>query len=440
MRLIEKIRWYRREHGIRALIVRGVEVLVRAKPLKSATEVNWLPARVQQYIGAGDGGAKFTSDLIDSRFPAIRPLPVYTAPGPKIRLNLVTDSINEGSLFGGVGTAILMAAVLANKRGAVLRIVTRTQAAAANGFSQVLECGGIQFKGNVEFAFVDVNDQSAQLDICDGDRFLTTSWWTTLSVLGSISPHKVDYLLQEDERMFYPHGDEWLRCNEVMMRKDIRFMINTELLFDHLVATGLTHLEKNARWFEPAFPSSIYFKNAGYAERPKYRLFFYARPNNYRNLFYRGIEVLDKAVAKNIINPDEWEIILVGKDVPKVILAGTLEPEIIPTMEWSEYGKFIRDIDLGFCLMATPHPSYPPLDLAASGAIVLTNKFGLKQDLSMYSENILLSDLDVNELVEGLQMGVARVSDAGLRTKRYAENRMARSWSESLAAAVDFLG
>lgn len=458
MPLRKKITWYLRTYGSKALLRRvllGRAALPKMLPStiqQSATRVqpettpesgplpvealavpSVAPVAVQQ-------PAISARVLISRQFDAIQPLPIFASVGPKARLNVVTDSINRGSLFGGVGTAVILSALLAERRGARLRIVTRRERADAEGFAQVLACNDVQFSGDVEFDCIRVGDRQARLPICDSDRFLTTSWWTTASVLGSIPANKVDYLLQEDERMFYPHGDERLRCREILDRRDIRFVINTELLYRHLIETGLGHLHENAMWFEPAFPKTMFNRDSAEKGEGKRRLFFYARPNNLRNLFYRGIEVLDKAVSEKLITPDEWEVVLVGKDVPAVLLGGVLKPQVLPTMGWRAYGEFIRSVDLGFCLMGTPHPSYPPLDLAASGAVVLTNKFGLKEDLHKYSDNIICSGLGVSALLDGLRMAIDRVRDDHMRLVAFQANRMSRSWSQTLAKAIEFLG
>lgn len=435
MNLIQKISWYYRNRGLGALITRV---------LKGREAAGALPLRSNQSAGHVQVPLKpnaviSVDQLLRLQFPSLQPLAVYTAPGPHFRLNLVTDSISKGSLFGGVGTAIILATLMVKRRGGKLRIVTRTQAPDEQGFAQVLECAGIDFPGNVEFVYADITDRKAQLDICDGDRFLTTSWWATASVLGSISPEKVDYLLQEDERMFYPAGDEWIRCNEILSRRDIRFIINTELLYRHLLSTGLDNLSKSGVWFEPAFPENVFgAKDREKKQGPKRRLFFYARPNNLRNLFYRGVEVLDKAVVSGLIDPKEWEIYFVGKDVPRIALGGFLEATRIPVMNWREYGSFISSIDVGFCLMATPHPSYPPLDLIAAGATVVTNKFGLKQDLGRYSDKILCCDTDVDALLAGLEIAIKSARKSG--DVNSDSSQLSRSWPSSLAAVIEHLG
>lgn len=442
MNLLEKIGWYYRHYGLRALLRKGLDVAGGAK--QAAARVGYLEGigtSAAAPVSIADPAVP-ASSLLAMQFSASQPLPVYTTPEDGGRLNLVTDSISRGHLFGGVATAILLAAQLAKARRARLRIVTRGQYADEAGFAQVLECNGIEFPGNVEFTLVGVGDRKAQLDVGEGDRFLTTSWWTTASVLGSVSASRVDYLLQEDERMFYAYGDEWLRCSEVLQRADIRYAINTSLLFEHLTATGLPHLRERGRWFEPAFPA-VHSRQAEIAvdgtggASGKRKLFFYARPNNLRNLFYRGIEVLDRAVSEGVIDPAVWDVVFVGKDVPSLLLGGVLRPIVLPTMGWQEYGDFIRSVDLGFCLMCTPHPSYPPLDLASAGKPVVTNRFSLKQDLSGYSPAIIACDMGVDDLLKGLRRGIAMASLPSERIP--GPNGLATSWQAALAPIVKFL-
>jgi hypothetical protein len=81
--------------------------------------------------------------------------------------------------------------------------------------------------------------------------------------------------------------------------------------------------------------------------------------------------------------------------------------------------------------MSTPHPSYPPLDLAASGAVVVTNKFGNKLDLSSYSQNIICADLDAEALLEALREGVALAQDNETRSRNFAANGLSGDWALS---------
>jgi hypothetical protein len=56
-------------------------------------------------------------------------------------------------------------------------------------------------------------------------------------------------------------------------------------------------------------------------------------------------------------------------------------------LDLAAYGALLRDSAIGLSLMLSPHPSYPPLDMAHLGMLVLTNRFGTK-DLAAWHENI----------------------------------------------------
>lgn len=368
--------------------------------------------------------------LVATRFPALQPISAFPVADSSRRLTIVTDSVGPSSLFGGVGTAILLGATLANRLEAKLRIITRTEPPSAAAAQRVLASNGVDLKGALEVAYAPHNS-SGDIPVSSNDLFLTTSWWTTRAVLGSVAPERVVALVQEDERMFYPFGDDRLRCAETLAESGIVTVVNSRLLFDHLAGDEqLVNIARDNLWFEPAFPGERPRQQRG----AKRRLFFYARPHNQRNLFWRGLQALDAAVAEGIFNPADWELYFVGRDVPIVELARGLVPVVSAPMEWGEYHSFIASMDAGFTLMDTPHPSYPPFDLAAAGAAVLTNTHPGKSSLSHFSENILVSPLGVDDLVEGLGRLARLAEDDRTREANRAADHIQRDWNAALAS------
>src|SRR5215204_573333 len=152
------------------------------------------------------GAASSVDDLIGSAFPLLRPLRVFPTPAKQgRRMTLVTDSLNEGSLFGGVGTSIVLVSLLAQRLDASLRIVTRRAPPNPANFGVVQRSQEVEFDRNIEFEFVPLVGHES-LPLHDRDFFLTTSWWSTWSTIRAVSPERVVYLIQEDERLFYPAG------------------------------------------------------------------------------------------------------------------------------------------------------------------------------------------------------------------------------------------
>lgn len=357
-----------------------------------------------------------------------KPLGVFTVPGGPPRVSMVTDSINEGSLFGGVATALIFTALLARRTGRTLRIVTRTQAAEAGNVAAVFRAHGIDWDRNVEFAFADERDDANEIDVHEGELFVTTSWWTTASTRQSVPTDRILYILQEDERMFYSFEDKRLACTEVISDPRIRKVVNSELLHRFLRADGI--VDEDTPFFEPAFPERIYHPEPR-APGEKRNFFFYARPNNARNLFERGVAAIEAAIDRGILDTQEWDIHFVGKDLQPMTLSSGVEPILLQNMAWEDYAAYVRSVDLALSLMYTPHPSYPPLDVAACGGVAVTNRFGIKTDLSRYSGSILCVESDLESLVEGLRQGVARAADQDGRERSLETAGLGRNWTKS---------
>lgn len=422
-----KVICFWRIHGTKALIHL---VLFKLKTKDTPTVAHILDSEVRPVSkGWFDTLTKDeTKEITTFRFEVCSPLRAYSTPTDKpSRISIVTDSINSGSLYGGVGTAMIMAALLAEARHARLRVVTRTERAHTGNLAHVLETYGISLSHEVEFVFAPFHDHRYEIDIFGDELFITTSWWTTAATMASVPHDSIIYLLQEDERMFYPYGDDHLRCSQILRSRDIRFVINTRLLFEHLVADGLDNIAERGVWFEPAFPREVFHPRAreNYNKRT---LMFYARPNNLRNLFYFGIELIEEAVMQGIVDLTQWDILLVGKDIQNVRFADDYTPEKRENLTWAEYAEIVGKVDIGLCLMYTPHPSYPPLDLAASGAVVVTNRFGNKRDLSNYSRNIVCGDLDRESMIAALAEGIRLATSTAERAENHRSSALGSDW------------
>jgi hypothetical protein len=140
-----------------------------------------------------------------------------------------------------------------------------------------------------------------------------------------------------------------------------------------------------------------------------------------------------------VLDPAVWDIHFVGKDLSPMVLAGSVKPILMQNMAWEDYAAFTRSVDLGLTLMYTPHPSYPPLDIAACGGVAVTNRFGVKQDLSNYSTSIVCAEGEVETLVEALRAGATLALDAPARAAAFADNRILRDWPTAFAPVLDDL-
>lgn len=424
-RLTKKAFFILRTQGLRALAVRLKNEIYACRSRKEQEKA---PASVKE--------------LLYNHFPNLQPVRYLKVKRENLRLNIVTDSLNKDSMFGGVATSLVLATLFSNRYKIPLRIITRTAKSNPLSYSEFLELFNLERPLKVEF-FSDFDRNSGNnhhnLELSDKDIFLATSWWTAAVVKKMNLRKKFFYILQEVEEFFYPNGDEQYLCRNILKDKNIDFIVNSKLLFDYYGIMGYENILRQGKYFEPAFPEHIYSDAEGSSKnKSEYKLFFYSRPNNPRNLFYSGLKIIDEALLRNIIDTKEWKIYFAGSDVPRIKFTNGAKPTVLGHMDWSAYSKFIKNIDLGFCLMYTPHPSYPPLDIASSGGVVLTNKYANKTHLD-YSKNIICEDLDIESMMKGFAKAVELAKNGEERHNNYMNNKIERSWEKSFEGVLSFM-
>ena len=190
---------------------------------------------------------------------------------------------------------------------------------------------------------------------------------------------------------------------------DLTVVVNTQRLLDHLLGT-LPHLAARRSSFEPAFPGG----RAGApreTRRPAAVLLLLTPGERPQPVLARrpGAVARDRGQHPR---PRRVELPLRGPRDPRPD-APPRGPcrHVAEGLDWRDYQALVSTMDAALVLMDTPHPSYPPLDLAAAGAAVLTNRHPGKEDLSDLSANILIADPSRSTaLVEGL----ARVAALGV--------------------------
>jgi glycosyltransferase involved in cell wall biosynthesis len=165
---------------------------------------------------------------------------------------------------------------------------------------------------------------------------------------------------------------------------------------------------------------------------------FYARPTHgLRNLFEMGVAALEKAVSDGTFDPQRWEFVGMGESFRPVPLGrgATLVPA--PWLDLAGYAKQMRDSDILLSPMLSPHPSYPPLEMAACGGVAVTTVFANKtpEALAALSANLIGVAPTVEGLAGGLAAAIARVDDLDGRRAAAAIN-LPESWRSSLALVI----
>lgn len=374
--------------------------------------------------------------LIAEQWPRLQPFPVVRVTGVGPRITVLTDRVDEASLFGDVGTALIVGMSLANRYGASLRIATTADPPDPGVLGPLQQGSGVVLHGDVELAHLPSGGSPQPLLMGDHDVIVTTSWTTTRSVLGgTLERDEIVYLLQEDERTLYPHGDERLLCSETLA-ESVTTLVSSGRLLAHLIS-DVPRLAHDGISFEPASPG--YDVSAARETADRRNFLFYARTHTDEHLFWRGLAALARAVEDGVLDPDEWAFHFVGGAIPKLSLPFDVRPEMHLGQDWLAYQSLVGRTDAGMVLVDTPHLSQPLLDQASVGAAVLTSRPPGHSDLADLSGNIVASDLALPSLVEGLGRVAALGADPAARRQHRDADNISRDWTSTLAPALDAL-
>lgn len=265
---------------------------------------------------------------------------------------------------------------------------------------------------------VDASGPRATLDL-GRDDVLVASWWPTAHLAEAALAHaRADaflYIVQDYEPGFYPWSTKSAMA-EASYAKAMRPIVNEPFLESFLRDGRIGHFA-DAAWpsttFMPAVDRGVF--RARRADRPAgapRRLVFYARPRNPRNLFEIGLRVLRVAADQGVFDGEPWEFVAVGQDLPDLPLSPNHVLRGQPWMSYEDYGSLMGSSDVLLSLMLSPHTSYPPLEMAATGGLVVTNTFGPKTAaaLAAIAPTIRAAAPDVDPLVGALRGAVAELA------------------------------
>lgn len=364
------------------------------------------------------------------------------------RVNLLIPTIDLEHFFGGYIGKFNLALRLA-ERGLRVRVVTtdpvgplppswRQTVEAYSGLSGLFD--------RVEVVF---GRESPGIEVSRSDRFIATTWWTAhlaRQAQAGSADERFLYLIQEYEPFTFAMGSMAALANESYAFPH-HALFSTELLRAWFRERGLGVYSEGTAAGDAA---SVAFENAitdvrppsvdELASRRTRRLLFYARPEEHaaRNMFELGALALSRAFEEGVLRGG-WELYGIGTvgSSRTMQLGEGAVLELVPRTDQAGYAELLREHDVGLALMYTPHPSLPPIEMAAAGMLTVTNTFETKtaEALAAISPNLVAVEPTLDGVVAGLRAAVAGAEDAERRVSG-ANVSWSRDWSESLDDAL----
>ena len=390
---------------------------------------------------------------LDTNVAEITPYTFRKISFPNKRLNLLVPSINPEHVFGGISTALKFFEELVSKTGYDSRIILVDAAPS--------EVAKAPYTDRYVFVEADQDSQEKRqilpysnrfgksMPVSDQDYFMFTGWWTAFCAQEAYRRFEKEYgihpkpfinFIQDYEPGFYPWSTRYLLADATYKDEYPQIAVfNTGLLRDYFIQNGY-----HFPWmfsFEPVLNGTLK-KHLdtldGHATKKK-QILIYGRPGTERNAFNLIIAILKKWVWMQE-DVAQWEILSAGEQHDPVDLGNGKSVRSVGKLTLEEYAKILEESYAGISLMASPHPSYPPLEMASFGVKVITNTFANK-DLKDFNENIISMnsispDLVAQKLYELCNSYHSEVS-LGKRNQKYCENPNPFSFIEEIKTILE---
>jgi len=375
---------------------------------------------------------KFYADALPEIIPIYPALPKSNRPS---NVTLLLPSLQKSSFFGGTATALIFAAKIANSAKASLRIVETLQHGGARSEELItfLKASGVELEsGSIEL--VDLTPRTyinyGYLELHPDDIMIASAWWDAhlLDRLPLQRPYI--YLIQDYEPIFYNNSDRYVLAENTYRSDHFIPVCNTRLMYDFMCKKGYVSVKKKGVWFEPAVaPRTAAPKKSVPGKK---RLFLYGRPSVERNLFFMALNCLNRAFDDESINKSEWEVYMAGQDkLPDITLNSGVTVVNKGKMHLAEYYSFLDTVHVAISPMMAPHPNYPTLEFASKGAQVVTTKYDIKTDLSAYSKNIHMCELNPESMERAILLAMERVTSS-----KTASHSILSDWNAALNKTV----
>jgi O-antigen biosynthesis protein len=315
------------------------------------------------------------------------------------RLTILSPTLSAKAAFGGVATLVELPLQVFRHRLADLgwrvRFVGFGQPPAPDDNIALYYADRLEIPRHLVACDFPHTDEGT-VAVAENDLFLGSLWpnfydaaklidFQHATFGGDRSPYIS--MVQDYEPAFYPWSSAYLLAmgtyDSALPKKLIFNSRELESFY-----TGQGHPDTERCVFEPVMNARLKDRMpADLASQKEKQILVYGRPEDRRNCYY----LVKQAVERwSHAYPDahEWRVVSVGAAHEPFDLKPGVAMQVRGKLTLDGYADELTKSAVGLSLMASPHPSYPPLEMAHYGALTITNAFPHK-DLTQWHGNIV---------------------------------------------------
>lgn len=368
-----------------------------------------------------NGGLSLRSNFYNS-VPEIYPVGIARSKVCRPRLNAILPTMKPEKIYGGITTALAVIRQIADEMGPEcdLRVLitsdTVDQAsleALSSRLNRPFTMAGPRddVEGNTLVGIAEAQHEPISLRATD--MLVATAWWTAdlgfrlldeQQRMFKVNP-LLTYIIQDFEPGFYNWSNKYALADATYRRpEDTIAILNSEELAVYMQARYRFHEQQYVGYeLHPVLNTLIT------PTRPVQLILAYGRPTVDRNCFELLCEGLRVWQGRNPRVNSGFEIVFAGEEFDPALLAGLENARTVGKMAIEEYAGMLNRAGVGISLMVSPHPSYPPLEMASAGCMTVTNAYDGK-DLTRRSDRFIsLVAMTPSALADALDQAISNV-------------------------------
>lgn len=385
----------------------------------SAGELSYALDRPARFL---PGDSTVRSDFYRA-VPEIYPVSVARSRSKRRRLTALLPTMKPEKIYGGITTALtvlgrIVDALPEDIDVRVLITSDTVDAASVSELSKRLDrsFAWVMPDDDVEGGTIAgiAEDQNIPISVRADEIYVATAWWT--ADLGfrlldrqramHARSSRLAYIIQDFEPGFYNWSNTYALAEATYFRgEQTAAIVNSEELADYMAA-------RYDFAYACCVPYALHPKLAELIEPtiPERLILIYGRPGVSRNCFELLCEGVRLWQARSPAESQKFQIVFAGEEFNQDRIADLLNARNAGKMSMEDYAAMLNRSAVGISLMVSPHPSYPPLEMASAGCITITNRYDQK-DLSKRASNIVsLNSLTPVCLADAIEESLSKIA------------------------------
>jgi hypothetical protein len=108
------------------------------------------------------------------------------------------------------------------------------------------------------------------------------------------------------------------------------------------------------------------------------------------------------------IRASRWRIAFLGENFAPSQFYPVQNAQVPGKVSLAQYGDYLSRASVGVSLMLSPHPSYPPLEMAEAGLVTVTNEFEGRSLRRRFDDILSIELSEPAALADAIETAVAR--------------------------------